>query len=419
MAQPLCKTPGVAGEPGRCAEIPAPCALAAAARTRAVLTRLPRRRSRAVVAGHPRKRSPVKILHVLPGLAPGGMEQLAIQLAGDAAGNGDSVVVASGRGAWEQRLAQAGAAHVALPATSRGTAFGMAVATAVLGRCISRLRPHVVHSHNVRATVMARLALTVTRHRAALVPTVHGLAPGDYGAASRILRRVAPRVITCAPSVARSLEAAGFPGDRIEVITNGAVLQPATPKRQAQLRECLALGSAPLVAGIGRLVEQKNWPLFIEAARRLDGPSFAVAGDGPLRQDLADLARRSGDRVRFVGVVDDVAAFVGLASCVVSTSWWEGLPLALLEALSVGAPVVATAVDGITDMVPATAALLVTPGDPVAVSDAIARVLADASLAANLRQQSLAAARAWRPERMLAHYRTAYEAAAAGRPPWA
>ena len=64
-------------------------------------------------------------------------------------------------------------------------------------------------------------------------------------------------------------------------------------------------------------------------------------------------------------MVDDIPALVGIASCVVSTSTWEGLPLALLEALSLGAPVVATAVDGITDLVPLGAALsLVPPGDP-------------------------------------------------------
>ena len=67
-----------------------------------------------------------------------------------------------------------------------------------------------------------------------------------------------------------------------------------------------------------------------------------------------DLAEASGGRVRFVGLVDDIAALVGLASCVVSTSSWGGLPLTLLEALSLGVPVVATAVDGVTDVVPPT-----------------------------------------------------------------
>jgi len=366
----------------------------------------------------------MRILHVLSSLAPGGMEQMVVQLAADAVAHGDSVTVASGPGEWVDRVRAAGAGYVALPATSRSTSVSMAAATATavarLSGCIRELRPQVLHVHNVRAAALARLALTGTRHRAVLVPTLHGIAPGDYVGASRVLRRAARRVIACAPSVGRSLQAAGFPAERIDVITNGAALRPAGLARQAELQAALGLGGAPLVVGIGRLVEQKNWPVFIATAGRLDrAAAFAVAGDGPLRQELEQEARRFGDRVRFLGMIDDIAALVGLAACVVSTSAWEGLPLTLLEALSLGVPVVAPAIDGITDVVPPSAALLVAPGDPAAVSQAISRVLDDASVAADLRRHALAAAPGWGPERMLDRYRGAYRAAWAGEPHWA
>ena len=355
---------------------------------------------------------------MLPSLGAGGMEQLVIRLAANAASHGDTVVVASGPGVWVERVVQAGAAHAALPVTSRHAPHGAMTALARLTKCIRQVRPDVVHAHNIRATLLARLALLSARHQATLMPTLHGLAPGDYRAASRVLRLAGGGVIACAPAVARSLKGVGFPADRITVITNGAELRPAGPQRQADLRASLALGAAPVVAGIGRLVRQKNWPMFIAAARRLPGPSYVVAGEGPLRQELADLAAVSGSGVRFVGLVDDVAALVGLASCVVSTSSWEGLPLTLLEALSLGVPVVATAVDGITDLVPPKAALLVAPGDTRAVAGGISRVLSDGGLASELRREALAAAVEWRPERMLAQYRHAYRAAAAGEPYW-
>jgi glycosyltransferase involved in cell wall biosynthesis len=245
------------------------------------------------------------------------------------------------------------------------------------------------------------------------------VAPSDYAGASRILRWSAQRVIACAPSVARSLETAGFPPARIDVITNGAALLPAGTQRQADLRAALQLGSAPLVAGIGRLVEQKNWPLFIEAAGHVDGPAFVVAGEGPLRLELTDLARRSGNRVTFLGMVDDIAALVSQVSCVVSTSTWEGLPLTLLEALSLGVPVVATAVDGITDVVPPTAALFVRSGDASAVAEAISRILADDDVARQLRNNALLAAPSWSLDHMLERYRNAYRAACAAEPRWA
>ena len=79
----------------------------------------------------------------------------------------------------------------------------------------------------------------------------------------------------------------------------------------------------------------------------------------------------------------------------------------------------ATAVDGITDVVPANAAVLVTPEDPAAVSAAISRILAEDGLADGLRRSALAAASAWRPERMLTLYCDAYQAARAGQQSWA
>jgi glycosyltransferase involved in cell wall biosynthesis len=358
----------------------------------------------------------MKIVHVLPTLAPGGMERLAVQLAADAVSHGDRVLVAAGPGAWAGQVTAAGAVHIALPATSRGSIAGLAAAVARLAGCLRQARPDVVHAHNVRAALISRLALTAAGRRAILLTTVHGLDPADYRAASRLLRWSSRRVIACAPAVARSLAAAGFPGERIETIVNGAALQPAGSRRQADLRRSLGLPPGPLVVGIGRLVTQKNWPVFIEAARQVPGPCFAVAGDGPLRPQLTDLARRAGSPVRFLGVVDDIAALIGLAACVVFTSDWEGLPLALLETLSLGVPVVATAVDGVADLVPPRAALLVPPREPGAVGAAVARVLADPGLADTLSREARAAATAWEPVRMLGQYRAAYQAAAARRP---
>jgi glycosyltransferase involved in cell wall biosynthesis len=346
------------------------------------------------------------------------MERLAIQLAADATAQGDEVAVAAGPGEWLPRVRDAGASYVPLRATSRWAVAGMAAVAADLAAAMRRLRPEVVHSHNVRAAVLARLALTAARHQAALLPTVHGLAPHDYGTASRVLRLCAPRVVACAPAVARSLAAAGFPRRRIDVITNGAALSPAPPERQAALRESLRLAGTPFVAGVGRLVPQKDWPLFIAAAAAVPSVPWVVAGDGPLRAELSGRAAAAGGTVRFVGEVDDIAALLGQAACLVSTSCWEGLPLALLEALSLGVPVVATAVDGVTDVVPPSAALLVPPHDPGAVAAAVSRVLADGPLTARLRQGALAAAPAWAPGLMSARYRAAYRAAAAGEPCW-
>ena len=223
------------------------------------------------------------------------------------------------------------------------------------------------------------MALTAAGRRAVLMPTLHGIAPGDYGAASRVLRRAARRVIVCAPSVGRSLPRPDFPRTASSHCQRRRPPAARLPARRPTCRRLWAR-SAPLVIGIGAARGAEELAVFIAAAQRLAGPSFAVAGDGPLRRSWPSRpgGRRPG---RFLGVVDDIAALIGLASCVVFTSAWEGLPLTLLEALSLGVPVVAPAVDGVADLVPPAAALLVPPGDPDAVAVAIDRVLADPRLA--------------------------------------
>jgi glycosyltransferase involved in cell wall biosynthesis len=353
----------------------------------------------------------MRLLLVVPAMRHGGAERIVIQLAADTVRRGDAVTVASAGGAWVEQVLAAGADHVLVPLDRRTVPATLGAAVR-LAAVVRRFRPELVHAQNVRATVAAALALALTRRgrRPALLTTVHGLAPQDFPPAARLLRLVGSDVIACAPTVGRALLAAGFPPRRLEVITNGVAVQPPSEADLAAARRRFAVGGRPLVVGMGRLVPQKAWPTLIEAAWQFQDVDVLVAGDGPLRSELEAAAAAAGNRVRFVGPVDRPAALVALASCVVSTAAWEGLPLALLEALTLGAPVVATAVDGVVDVVPGDAAVLVPPGDPTVVAAAVNRVLADPALAARLSRAARDASGAWALDTMLARYRARYAA---------
>jgi glycosyltransferase involved in cell wall biosynthesis len=198
------------------------------------------------------------------------------------------------------------------------------------------------------------------------------------------------------------------------LIPNGARLEPATPERVSAVRRAYSLPEHGLVVGVGRLVPQKSWETLIDASRELRGVPIVVAGPGPLHSNLASRARAAGSDVRFLGPVDDVAALLACASCWVSTSTWEGLPLTLLETLSLGVPVVATAVDGVLDVISGDDAILVPVGDAHAVAAGISSVLDDAELAWQLSEAGRRVARAWSPDLMLQRYRDAYHAAFSG-----
>jgi glycosyltransferase involved in cell wall biosynthesis len=354
----------------------------------------------------------VRLLLVVATMRHGGAERIVVQLAADAVRRGDAVRVVSAGGPWVEQLQAAGVGHDVVSLDRRATSATL-LAAGQLAAVVRRFRPEVVHAQNVRATMAAAVALARPGRRPALVTTLHGLAPADYATAARLLRVAGAEVVACAPAVGRSLLAAGFPAGRLEVITNGVAVEPASEAELAAARRRFAVGSRPLVVGIGRLVAQKAWPTLIEAARQLQDVDVLVAGDGSLRADLEAAAARSGNRVRFVGPVERPAALIGLACCVVSTAVWEGLPLALLEALTLGAPVVATAVDGVADVVPGHAALLVPPGDPAAVAAGVTRVLTEPGLAERLSRAARSASPSWALDTMLARYRARYAACVA------
>ena len=116
-----------------------------------------------------------------------------------------------------------------------------------------------------------------------------------------------------------------------------------------------------------------------------DEPStrLLIVGDGPLKPHLEETSRRLGiaAAVDFTGYLSDVASAYAAMDVFVLPSRYEGMPIALLEVMAMGIPVVGTRVDGIADLIEdAGTGLLVPYGDPQALSSAVLRLLSDAAL---------------------------------------
>jgi glycosyltransferase involved in cell wall biosynthesis len=123
---------------------------------------------------------------------------------------------------------------------------------------------------------------------------------------------------------------------------------------------------------------------LLSAATCLPDVAFIVAGDGPDREALEAESKRLGlnQRVRFLGHREDVPALLACCDLFVLPSLFEGLPVSILEAMSAGKAVVATAIGGTDEVVvPGETGLLVTPGDPLALAEAIQRLLTEPGLA--------------------------------------
>ena len=221
---------------------------------------------------------------------------------------------------------------------------------------------------------------------------------GEDGRAFKLrMSRGVVRTIAVSHGVARSLVGHGIvPAERVRVVWNGIDVEayaPVAPQRRAA-RRSKALGLPPdtrLVLCVGRFTPQKGHDVLLEAAalaRRQDGRVvLALAGDGPLRDELAHRAAQLGiaGAVRFLGRHADVPQLLGCADVLVQPSRFEGLPLTVLEAMAAALPVVVTDVIGCNEtVVHGESGLIVPPEDPSALAGALLEVLGDPPRAARL-----------------------------------
>jgi glycosyltransferase involved in cell wall biosynthesis len=216
---------------------------------------------------------------------------------------------------------------------------------------------------------------------------------GPKRAAHRLLYRWAARLvdgyIAISEQVGQALvDVIGPIGHRIEVIPNGVDVGRyggATGDPRRAVRAELGLDpDTRLIAQVGTLKEVKGHRFMIEAmsvlASRYPDLHLLLVGDGELRDPLqAQVAEAAlGARVHFLGSRGDVADLLAASDLFVLPSLWEGLSMALLEAMATGLPIVASQVSGTVQAIkPGEHGLLIPPGDTQAIVDGISQVLSD------------------------------------------
>jgi glycosyltransferase involved in cell wall biosynthesis len=261
----------------------------------------------------------------------------------------------------------------------------------------------VVHAHGYKAGALALGASTL--RPVPLVVTWHNavLGQGWSAVGGRLLQRFVARGadLTLGASTDLVVEARrlGARNARLGPVA-APVLGKATVPREAVRRDLGLTERDVMIVTIGRLAPQKNLGLVLEIARSLRDHSelrFLIAGEGPLRDELADRVKADSSNVVLLGHYDDIASLLGAADLVLLTSAWEARALAAQEALLSGVPLVSTRVGGIEELVDGAAVLF----DPHDVRQAVVQLLDlahDADRRASLRAAGLARAAAWPDE---------------------
>ena len=346
----------------------------------------------------------MRILHVIQELGTGGAERILVSAYRGAREAGHEVFVAAAPGPLAAEL---DTEPYPISVVGRRVSRLPSAASAVR-RAVKETRPDVIHAHN---PTMSFVTGMVTRRgsRPPGLVSLHGGPEEDWPAAVRLVRLSGLAPVACGPGVEAALEQHGL--EPLATVPN-AVSPAPPPADRAELE--LASGRR-LVLAVGRLVEQKNHALAIQAIADVPDAVLAIAGDGMLRDELERLAEETSvaDRVLFLGVRRDARALMGAADAVVLSSRWEGLPLTALEALASGTPLVATDVRGLRELVHDGENALLVPEEPQALAAALRRVLDDPVLAARLAEAGKQVEGAGSDEELVARFLELYERLAA------
>lgn len=289
-------------------------------------------------------------------------------------------------------------------------------ALASLFALVRRTRPDIVHTHTSKAGFIGRAAAWLAR-APAIVHTPHGhIFHSYYGALrtrffmslERLAARCSDRITTLTDLGARDHGEFGIaPPEKFVTIPPGIDLtrfQDGSTRRPAA-RTKLGLQPADLLVGwVGRLAPIKDCATFIRACSHVvtkrPHVKFIVAGDGELQAALEEQATQLELPVQFLGNRSDVPDLMAAMDIFVLSSTNEGFGRVLVEAMASGPAIVATAVGGVPEVVEhGRSGLLVPPADPVAMAQAVTRLLDDVDLRAAFRRQGQQRARLFAIER--------------------
>jgi glycosyltransferase involved in cell wall biosynthesis len=277
-------------------------------------------------------------------------------------------------------------------------------------RAIRELRPHVFQA-NLRTTFACRYGIALALAAPSVrVVAVEQLPTPNATSFQRLHKRLASKRLAAHVAVGERAarlteEIVGLPRGSVRTIHNGVTVEPVRPRTR------IMKGS--VVGVVGRVAHQKGLDVFVRALRSLDGVTGVVVGDGPERAELERLAAELGvsERLEITGWREDARSYLPTFDVYCLPSRFEGFPLAVVEAMLAGLPIVASDVGSVAEAIhDGETGLLVPPDDENALAAALRRVLDDRTLASSLGQRARAlAAQRFTAERMARAFEDLYD----------
>ncbi len=359
-----------------------------------------RQSSRAGIPEQPERSDRVALVQITHDLAIGGLQQIVVNLCRfiDRQRFDVSVLCLRRLGELAPEIERLGIPVTLLPGRTGHTDY---FAFLKVARVLRHRKAAVLHTHNTQPLVDGTLGGLLAGVRT-VVHTDHARQFPDkrrYMLAEWVMSHFVHRMVGVSDHTSQNLMKYEHVSPRkIVTIPNGidgsrydVRIDPGSLRREFGLEP-----DGPIIGACVRLTEQKGITFLLQAMTRIrrvfPRAALLVAGQGGLEPALRQEARDLGidSDVRFLGARLDVPALLRLFDVYALPSIWEGLPLILLEAMAAGCPIVGTDVGGVpTAVEPGVNGLLVRPGDPDALAEAIIQVLSNPSLAQEFASRGL------------------------------
>jgi glycosyltransferase involved in cell wall biosynthesis len=284
-------------------------------------------------------------------------------------------------------------------------------------------KPEVVITHTYYSNIMGQIAARLFGVRARLA--VQHNPVYTYPKAARFLDNLIgnlgfyKRNIIVSKAVLNSLDSySGIYKKWLRMIYYGIPMLKAVPNKENARRQFGLPVEGPLIVNVGRLAAQKNQYMLLKLLKRLPHLQLAIAGEGELRSVLEDEARALGvlDRVFLLGEIppEEIGNFLSAGDVFVFPSVYEATGLAMVEAMQIGLPVIASDIPGIREVLEeekeegALAGILVHPEDEQGFCRAVENILEHSDLAYSLINRGKARAKLYCVEQMADNYKQCF-----------
>lgn len=274
----------------------------------------------------------------------------------------------------------------------------------ILHGILSKEKFDIVHTHGYFADIIG--SVTSHLHNIPHIATCHGFISNDinlkiYSMLDKLSLRFCDRIIAVSDQIRMELLGDGIRESNIITIANAvenSLGEDEIAALRIEKRRQLAISKGEIIIGyVGRLSGEKGIEYLIKAGAILRGKNksfkICIIGDGKERKELEKVSSKMGleDFILFTGFLSDVERWYPAFDVFVLPSLTEGTPMALLEAMSHGLPVIASKVGGVPDIVKSgTNGLLVRPGNAPEIADAIYMLYEDENLRLKLGREALA-----------------------------